>query len=87
MIYVSTYGSGALISRKGLVDCVNTVSDRAPVPFFADPIGYLAAKLGWRSDVRFVKSGARFGEHGMDCKTYREAVRREAKYFMENYTC
>ncbi len=85
MLCVSTYGSASLIKPEGLKSCVNYVSRNDYVPW-TDPIGMLAAKLGLRSDVVFldpIEKG--WFEHGINCETYKQARKMDARNFMRDY--
>lgn len=85
MLCVSTYGSGALIQPHGLKNCVNYVSTRDPVPFIGDTIGYIAACMGLRPDVKFLTPLEGGIEHASTCKTYRMAREMDAKNFKREF--
>ena len=85
MICASTYGSAKLISDKGLKSCINYVSKADPVPIIGDFIGYISAKLGFRSNVRFLKPLEKGLEHGIGCKTYQAAMAWDRQQFNEKW--
>jgi len=85
MICASTYGSAKLISGRGLKSCINYVSEADPVPIIGDFIGYISAKLGFRSNVRFLKPLEKGLEHGIGCKTYQAAMVEDTRIFKQKF--
>lgn len=85
MLCVSTYGSGTLIQPHGLKSCVNYVSTRDPIPFIGDTIGYIAATMGLRPEVKFLKPQEGGIEHAIGCQTYRMARIKDSEKFKDKY--
>ncbi len=85
MLCVSTYGAGTLIKPHGLRSCTNYVSTRDPIPIIGDTIGYIAACMGLRPDVKFLNPLEGGLEHKIDCKTYRAARERDAQKFKQQF--
>ena len=86
MLCVSTYGSARLIKPTGLKSCVNYVSTIDLIPWIGDTLGMLAAKIGLRPEVVFLKPIEKgWFEHGINCETYKQARQRDANQFREEY--
>lgn len=86
MICLSTYGSASLATPKGLKGCVHYVNNFDLVPLIADPIRYIAARLGFKPEVKFVESKSWIpgAEHAFK-ETYTEEIRRDADVFKNKF--
>lgn len=76
LIEVNTFGSANLFDKGHFAKVTHYVSSRDWVPLLSNPIQYLKAVLGGRSDVTFLKSitPGSFNDHSYDGLTYQTKI-------------
>jgi RHS repeat-associated protein len=77
LIEVNTFGSANLFDKGHFAEVTHYVSSRDWVPLLSNPIQYLKAVLGGRSDVTFLKSitPGSFNDHSYDGLTYQTKIK------------
>lgn len=71
LIEVNTFGSANLFDKGYFASVTHYVSTCDWIPLLGNPIQYLKAILGWRSDVVFLKAMTRDSfDHSYDGSTY-----------------
>lgn len=83
MLHIYTFGSGKMISSKGVGRAVNFVSKRDPVPFIADIPGHIRGFFAQDLDIQYLDSDAPyFTDHAFDGDTYRMQLEKVARKYI-----